>query len=382
MKNEDKVAIPLGVLAIGVPVAFGFGFTWPIWVVLVLIAVLLLVILAVRSYLAGKNVPPPPPMPEPIYIQQDPVMPPPPRMFSQSVPTVSMPSALPDYSFRFAATVSWMQKTNPDSLQHANLTGLAVNTIISRARQALATQQPADVELVRHQLAALLGAVVSDHGGQVEAWATDVSLTLSREDFERLTQLSNIRKNEIVWEHERIYERSKRTYLQSEALKDPGTALTWWMSRSERNDKEIEGVVELIGPLAQLSAAANNTEVSPLHRHLVPSAPGAENGHATELPLWESANGGTYQKTATELFADFAAGAGFDLDDADLALFAERAADALTASGRPATADEIRQRFNAPPEEPEPGDEVPVAGRHADESWTDANTGWPGGTEN
>lgn len=378
MKNEDKVALPLGVLAIGVPLAFGLGFGWPVWVILVLIAILLLIILAVRSYLASKNVPPPP-TPEPIYLPQEPVMPPPPRMFSQSVPTVALPSALPDYSFRFAATVSWMQKSPPDTLQHANLTGLAVNTIISRARDALATQQPTDVELVRHQLAAMLGAVVSDHGGQVEAWATDVSLTLTREDYDRLTQLSNIRKNEIVWEHERIYERSKRTYLQSEALKDPGTALTWWMSRSERNDAEIEGVVELIGPLAQLSAAANNQEISPLHRHLVPS--GAENGHATEMPLWESANG-THQKTPTDLFADFVAGAGFDLDDADLALFAERAADALAASGRPATADEIRQRFNAPPEEPEADEEVPAAGRHADESWTDGNTGWPTSTEN
>jgi hypothetical protein len=382
MKNEDKVALPLGVLAIGVPLAFGLGFDWPIWATLLLIVVLLLVTAAVRGYLAGTNVPPPP-APEPIYVPMEPVMPPPPRMFSQSVPTVALPSAVPDYSFRFAATVSWMQKSPPDTLQHANLTGLAVNTIISRAREALATQQPADVELVRHQLAAMLGAVVSDHGGQVEAWATDVSLTLSRDDFERLTQLSNIRKNEIVWEHERIYERSKRTYLQSEALKDPGTALTWWMSRTERNDKEIEGVVDLIGPLAQLSAAANNQEVSALHRHLVPSAPGAENGHATELPLWESTNG-THQKTATELFADFVAGAGFDLDDADLALFADRAADALAASGRPETADEIRQRFNAPPEEPEPepGEEVPTAGRHADESWTDGTTGWLDRTEN
>jgi hypothetical protein len=369
MKDENKFALVLGVLSVAAPVGFGLGFGWALWVILTSVAVLLLITFATRYFFARR--PESEPLPAPVYVAPQPVLPAPPQYYSQSVPTVTMPSGKPDYYFRFSATVCW--KAGAGSLgQHANPAGIAVETILARAREFVATQPPTDVEFVRHQLNGLLGAVGPDTGQLVEAWATDVSLTLSQEDSSRLWQLSEIRKDEDVWEHKRNYERNKRAYLESDVLKDTGSAVVWWLAREEGKDKGIEEAVDLIGPLAQLTAAANNTEISHLHRHLVPSAPGGEQYAPDTFSIDDlHTNGSSWpapEKTVTSLFADFATKIGFGTDDPELALFADRAANALSASGHPEEADEIRRRFNTPP--PEPDDEPLEGSLFADHTST------------
>lgn len=55
-------------------------------------------------------------------------------------------------------------------------------------------------------------------------------------------------------------------------LKSAGSAVVWWLAR---HDDDIEKTVDLIGPLAQLTAAANDEEVPELFRHLIDRPLGA-----------------------------------------------------------------------------------------------------------
>jgi hypothetical protein len=61
------------------------------------------------------------------------------------------------------------------------------------------------------------------------------------------------RVRKAIWEHQRKYEQNKRAYLGRDVLKDPGSAVVWWLAR---NDDHVEKTVQAIGLLAQLSSAA------------------------------------------------------------------------------------------------------------------------------
>jgi hypothetical protein len=62
-------------------------------------------------------------------------------------------------------------------------------------------------------------------------------------------------------------ERMVRSYLGEEVLTSVGSTVVWWLAQDPTRVRET---VDLIGTLAQLSAAANDAEVDRAFQHLLP----------------------------------------------------------------------------------------------------------------
>jgi hypothetical protein len=283
MTRQDKILIfLLAAVAIVVPLAIGFGLHWVLWQSVLLILCLLVVVFFIarridfnRGQERLREIMQPPPAAA--HAQAKPAADEhrstpahtPPAYPTSPISGMSLASAQPDYRFVFSTTVHWRPTSSSVAPPHANLSALAGNAIIGRAYEITRLEQPGDYEIVEHKLNAELGRIVPDRTGQVENWAVQVTLTLPAADIERLHKLSEVRKNEQVWEHERNHERSRRAYLAEDVLKSPGSAIVWWLAR---DFSQVRETVALIGTLAQLSAAANNTEVPELFRPMVERA--------------------------------------------------------------------------------------------------------------
>ncbi|ROR44989.1 hypothetical protein [Kitasatospora cineracea] len=271
MNTRHRVQLFFAVLLSGLtPIFLGRHFGWSIWLCVfgsaVLVACTGLLMMARIPRAAAPDVPPVrPPVPEPE---------PPTELPFREVPlqNLPLPSSRPDYDFRFSATVLW-RPTQPLSLtSHANLAGLAADAILVRARQVSANEDPGRPDLLAMRLAGLLGAPAYDGGGLVVAMAAGITVTLTGEDTARLEKMAALRKAEEAWEQQRQYERSRREYFGGEVLKSTGSAVVWWLSRHE---EEIEQAVQLIGPLTELAAAANDSDVPEVFRHYVGRRSGA-----------------------------------------------------------------------------------------------------------
>ena len=180
---------------------------------------------------------------------------------------VPLPCVEPGYRFLLSATVFWRPAPNPVGMRHTNPEALGLESILARAGQLTADRAPGDHLAVGYQLAAALGTVLPDSSGQVVAWATEVSLTLPEDDEARLRAITALRKQEQVWDAERAIERTMRAYLRDEVLESPGSAIVWWLAR---HPDQVEDSARLIGPLAQLSAAARGTPVHELFAEFLP----------------------------------------------------------------------------------------------------------------
>jgi hypothetical protein len=174
------------------------------------------------------------------------------------VSAVPLPSSEMDYRFLFSATICWRQTSKTAGVPHASPGDLAVNWILSRARELTLMEKPEDFRVVQHRLAVSLGTALAEPYGQVVAWAVDVSLAVSDEDARRLDRLAELRKHERMWEQERRMEVSMRRYLSEDVLKDTGSAVVWWLAR---HTDQIEESVQMIGALAQLTVAANSKDI-------------------------------------------------------------------------------------------------------------------------
>ncbi len=369
MTTEEKTLLAMLTLAtVLVPVTLGVALGWPVWS-WPLLAVPLLGVL----WLVARNVQ--------RRVQQDLLWPlhaaSPGHVEQQDqaphtpVPDTELPSAGADYHFRFSATAYW-RPARGSKMQHANPGALAAGAIVDRAKTITAAEQPDQVGIAQHRLASALGAVQLDASGGVEAWADHVQLTLSEADQERRRKYSDLRKDDDLGEHERNLERRKRTYLGDEVLRNTGSAVTWWLARK---DNDVEDTVRLIGALAQLSAAANNTEVPELFRHLVPTAaaPGQlpfasldgdrrfpdgschEGSRQTPwagLPAGPFPDVGLFASRWGALLATLD-----DFNDDQRARFTHVVAQMLDKVGKPDEAQEIRRHFDAPATAKEPADE-------------------------
>ena len=283
-----------------------------------------------------------------------------------------LPSIERNYRFLFSCTVCWQANQGSTEVRHADLASLAINAIIARAGEVTAPCSPVDHVRVEQQLAGVLGAWLTDRSGHVVAWAEEITLAVADEDVRRLRTLSELRKEEQLWEYERRLECAKRAYLANDVLKNTGSAVVWWLAR---HPDQVEETAQLIGTLAQLSAAANNTEVPELFRYLVPEAirsqPEYESGQAplslvaAALDAVSSNNNRTYDSgvlpehgqggtrhasgLANELFAD--------MDDSQQALFADTLAGLADRFGGQDLARKIRDLFGVP--EPDTLDSSP-----------------------
>lgn len=272
MSRDNKILLAaLAAGAVLVPAVLVLALRWPLWAWLLIAAGLLACVGGYARRLVQLHRQRE--LREALVVQQQrpaaPVEPEPEPPEQRLVRDVPLPSSETDYRFVFGATVWWRRPADAVGVAHENPAGLAVDTLLTRAREITSVEHPSGADVVAHKLAGALGAVQRDQHGHVETWAAEVTLTLPEQDSDRLRRLAEVRKDEQLWHRERDHERSKREYLGDEVLRDTGSAVVWWLAR---NENDVERAAELIGTLAQLSAAANGTEIAEQFRHLVPSS--------------------------------------------------------------------------------------------------------------
>ncbi len=242
----------------------------------------------------------------------------------QRITNVALQSAIKDYDFLLSARVRWAVLGEYDEDPPFDPAALAVRAVLLRAQEIASRFEPHRSTYAQHQLNGALGSLEPDPSGRVLAMAGSVGLTLADVDEERLSRLSNVRKDEAVWEHQRDYERNKRSYLSDDALKDPGSAVVWWLAK---NDDRVEHVVERIPLLAELSAAANNTDVPDRFRGREDFA--ELKSDADDVRAAEEYGPSDADKVA-EALRKFL---GLDADTTDLDLVGARVSDVLRAGG-------------------------------------------------
>ncbi|MFD7030915.1 hypothetical protein ACFWAR_23040 [Streptomyces sp. NPDC059917] len=193
-------------------------------------------------------------------------------------------SGVDGYDFLFSATVWWRPLPDHTDRSDGTFPRLAVSAIVSRAAEIVQHEEPGRASVVQHRLEGELGIPDQDRSGRVTVLAADVTLTLAPADRERLRRLNDLRKDEELWEHERQHERNKRRYLGDDVLSSPGSAVVWWLARHEN---EIEKAVDMIGPLAQIAAAAKDEQVPELFRHLLVPPVGVRSEATVGAPSWD-----------------------------------------------------------------------------------------------
>ncbi|AUG75523.1 hypothetical protein CFP65_0561 [Kitasatospora sp. MMS16-BH015] len=259
---------------------------------------------------------------------------------------VALPSRVPDYDFLFSATVWWRPIRNSTGLLHADPAGLAAEAVLARARAVTERAHPDHPDLVLHRLNAVLGTQGTDESMLVEAMGGRVELRLSEEDRSRLGRLSEVRKTGEVWEHERRQEQSKRAYLGEDVLRTPGSAAVWWLARHE---DRIQETVDLLGPLAQLSAAANDAPVDELYHHLVYEQESTPDGQTSPAPPTPPSRGPQFIGPVRDLLED----SGLAPDSPEWQVLVRRIANAAAAAGRADQARAVREHFLGETDDPD-----------------------------
>jgi hypothetical protein len=180
---------------------------------------------------------------------------PPVQFQTQPITSIRLPTALADYYFRFAASVSW--RPSADGVSGA--ADIAAKEIIRRASKITAQQDPGDAALAASDLSVALGALLLDPTRQVEVRAESVHLGISPEDQKRLDEFATLRKEEGLWEYQRRYQVSKRQYLRTDVLKDAGSAVVWWLAKHEDNPQDVAANIDV---LTRLAHAANTNHMN------------------------------------------------------------------------------------------------------------------------
>jgi hypothetical protein len=312
---------------------------WPVWIslVLALAVVVTVVLLAVR-----RSSPSPPPETALTYAAVPSV-----ERREERVTDILLPSKREDYYFLFSATVLWSPIRAVTDESMVNVAARAVDAVLKRARDITEQRDPDSASLVRHELGSTLGEMRKDATGRLQVMAESINLVLPDHDQQRLDKLATVRKDEAVWEHERKYEQSKREYLSEDVLKDPGSAVVWWLAK---NNDHVEKTVQDIGLLAQLSAAANNTDVPESFRRFSlwlasADAPEPPNSGLNGSGWPQAPEGG---RSAADYFDAFLHAMDLGDGDPERVLFARRVADLAAKHGQQEVADEIVQRFDTP----------------------------------
>ncbi|MET9955564.1 hypothetical protein ABZ135_29015 [Streptomyces sp. NPDC006339] len=271
---------------------------------------------------------------------------PPVERWEKVVRNVALPSSSADYDFLVTALVRWVPVDVPHGAPEVSSAGLAVDAVLTRAREITVAQPPQRSSLVQHQLSGELATMRPDPTGRVLAMAENVQVTLSDADRERLDKLATVRKNEAVWEHERKWEQSKRAYLGEDVLTSTGSAVVWWLAK---NNDRVDKAVADIGLLAQLTAVANDEPVPDrLHPYVAPPTEGESD---------QSAEAGSV--SLADRLVDFMAHAGLDEDDPERLLFLRRVAEAARAARVPDAdaLERLADETDRPYREPSPPEE-------------------------
>jgi hypothetical protein len=317
--NIGRNTVLSGVILAGVLIILSRLVHWPLWTVLVGIAAIaggawVFMTATQRHQLIREGATPP------LAVAPDP----PPREYQKETVTgIRLPSGRADYHFVFSAMVLWLP-VGAASEWTPGLKDLAVHEIVRRAGDLTQAQDPGGSWLIGHELSRALSEPRSDAKGRIQAMAESVQLLIPDEDQHRLDKLAAIRKDEDVWEHERQRERSMRRYLGTDVLKDPGSAVVWWLAR---NDDQLDKAVQNISLLGQLSRAANNAGI------FEPTEPRVAEQPAT---------------SAADLFDAFMVALGITRDSDDHVLFTDQVANLVAKRGYQEVADEMTGRGHPP----------------------------------
>ncbi|MGW0910427.1 hypothetical protein ACWD1Z_01590 [Streptomyces sp. NPDC002784] len=286
------------------------------------------------------------------YEPEPPAAPTEPPYQETRVVDAALPSAADGYDFLFSATVWWRPVPGHADRSDGASPALAVSSVVSRALEVVRHEEPGRASFARYLLEGELSVQLPDRSGRVKALAADVTLALAPADRERLRKLNDLRKDEEIWEYERQHERNKRRYLGDDVLKSAGSAVVWWLARHEN---EIEKAVDMIGPLAQIAAAAKDEEVPELFRHLLVPPVGARSEATVGVPLYDRhGQGGTFDREEEVGVSDrlllLLAAVGLKPDMDEYTVFVHRVARSLEAAGLDEAAEEIRRTLLPAPE--------------------------------
>jgi hypothetical protein len=278
--------------------------------------------------------------------------PPPPVYQKETVTDVRLPSGRTDYHFVFSATVLWLSAGAPEESSSA-MKDLAINEIVRRASDLTRLCDPADSPLIRHELSRALLELRGDAAGRVQAMAESVQLALPEQDRQRLDKLAGIRKEEDVWEYERRREQSMRRYLSTDVLKDPGTAVVWWLAR---NNGQVETAVQSIDLLVQLSRAANSLNVTEPDGSSAAARGGGDVNGAEKS--------GKQATAPAEHFEAFMLSLGIAPDTEDHLLLTSQVANLVAKRGHQTVADDMTRRYDVQDDHETPADDTGSPGPH------------------
>ncbi|NHD16996.1 MULTISPECIES: hypothetical protein [unclassified Actinopolyspora] len=258
MTYEEKTLLGTlaGVLLLA-PVLLGLALGWPVWAWLPLALVLLTIpallgrgILQRRAQQQIRQE-----MREKQQRTEDPPTPHP----SCEVSGLRVPTVHPEYPLLLSANVHWIPGPGAAGPGPERQRAIAVESVHDRASAVTAETGALDHEITAHRLQAALGTLRQDGEGYLQAWATDVSLSLGEQDAERLRALSEAAKDEELRQRRRDQERGLREYLAEDALKDAGSAVVWWLAQGEMTKQHLEETLELVDSLDRLSQLAHSS---------------------------------------------------------------------------------------------------------------------------
>ncbi|WP_017974299.1 hypothetical protein [Actinopolyspora halophila] len=295
MTYEEKTLLGTlaGVLLLA-PVLLGVALGWPVWGWLPLALVLLTVPVLlgrrilqrraqqqIRREMREKQQPnEEPPTPHPSY----------------EVNALRVPTVHPEYPLLLSATVHWVPGPGAAGPGPERQRAIAVESVHDRASAVTSETGALEHEITAHRLQAALGTLQQDGEGYLQAWATDVSLSIGAEDAERLRALSEAAKDEELRQRRRDQERGLREYLAEDALKDTATAVVWWLAQGEMTKQHLEETLELVDSLDRLSELAHDS------------------GTARSTPASSTRWWATSERTGTEAELDGSGQHGFEFD--------------------------------------------------------------------
>ncbi|PRW64298.1 hypothetical protein [Actinopolyspora mortivallis] len=290
MSQEERtlLATLAGVLALTPPV-LGLGLGWPFWVWLPLTVLTQLVPLLLARRILERRAESERARRETRERQRPHGEVPENHPFHE-VNDLRLPTVHPEYPLLLSATVHWLPGPGAAGPDPERQRAIAVEAVHRRASAVTAHTGALDHGITVHHLRAELGQLRKDEGGYLQAWATDVSLTLHEEDAERLRALSDAAKDLEIQERRRDQERGLRRYLAEEALVDTPTAVVWWLTQREVSGERLTETLGSVEALSYLSSLVRSARTEAATRGTTdrwsvgsgPSDPG--NGRLHHVP--------------------------------------------------------------------------------------------------
>ncbi|WP_130797978.1 hypothetical protein [Streptomyces otsuchiensis] len=271
------------------------------------------------------------------------------------IDSVAVASSAPGFDFVVSATVWWRAAERVSEITQFNRDAanqnIAVSSVLSRIQAVTRREHPSRLDLTRHLLEAALAAPSEDVSGVVAAWAQDIKVTVDAEGLDQLRRMEEEVRETELWHREVKRERERRAYLADDVLASAGSAVVWWLAR---HNNDVENAVSMIGPLARISAAANNSDVAePFHRLVTPTGQPAHDDDLLASMVSEEVirrlhenertdpGHGRQDSSPSDVLVDLLDSLGFQKDDDDRDLVVQRFVRLLRAHGKPVEADEM-----------------------------------------